>query len=176
MCLFRPVWKAYSSSSYSPIISTRMMNCILLSVLFSFAYLLASLSVSMLQSKDTINSYFSSSHLLKINLRALQRSITLSLGSDRAWTRGLHVEIMLSFGGILKEWEGVYLLTNLSRLWRTTQILIFSLRFVFLKIRHGLGNYANYLYHHYFNVGVICAINYPMFQIYLGTLNLFLTF
>ena len=61
MCLFRPVWKAYSSSSYSPIFSTRMMNCMLLSVLFSFVYLLASLSISMLQSKDNINSYFSSS-------------------------------------------------------------------------------------------------------------------
>ncbi|XP_033137667.1 uncharacterized protein LOC103844149 [Brassica rapa] len=61
MCLFRPLWKAYSLSSYSPIISTRMMNCILLSVLISFVYLIVSLSVSMLQPKDTINAYFSSS-------------------------------------------------------------------------------------------------------------------
>ncbi|XP_006418045.2 uncharacterized protein LOC18994341 isoform X2 [Eutrema salsugineum] len=60
MCLFRPVSKTHSSSS-SSIISTRMINCILLSVLISSVYFLASVSVSRLQSKDSINAYFSSS-------------------------------------------------------------------------------------------------------------------
>nr|VDD41584.1 unnamed protein product [Brassica oleracea] len=81
MCLFRPVWKAYSLSSYSPIISIRMMNCILLSVLISFVYLIVSLSVSMLQPKDTINAYFSSSQNQPQSLTEIDH-IVFGIGSS----------------------------------------------------------------------------------------------
>lgn len=80
MCLFRAASKTHPSSS-SSIISTRMINCILLSVLFFLVYFLASLSVSRLQSKDTINAYFSPSQDRSQSLTKLDH-IVFGIGSS----------------------------------------------------------------------------------------------
>ncbi|KAL0697329.1 hypothetical protein Bca4012_053451 [Brassica carinata] len=58
MCIFQRSSKTHCSSSFSTI-STRMIYCILLSVFTFLVYLL--LSLSLFQSKETINAYFLSS-------------------------------------------------------------------------------------------------------------------
>ncbi|CAA7054118.1 unnamed protein product [Microthlaspi erraticum] len=78
MRLFRPASKTHPSSS---IISTRTINCILLSVLIFLVYFLASLSVSRLQSKDTINAYFSSSQDQSQSLTKIHH-IVFGIGSS----------------------------------------------------------------------------------------------
>ncbi|KAF3571903.1 hypothetical protein F2Q69_00063783 [Brassica cretica] len=92
MRLFRPVSKTHPSSSST--ISARMINCIILSVLISLVYILVSLSVPSLQSKDTIRAYFISAQDHDQSLTEID-NIVFGIGSSTKWwpTRREYVKL-----------------------------------------------------------------------------------
>lgn len=92
MRLFRPVSKTHPSSSST--ISARMINCIILSVLISLVYILVSLSVPRLQSKDTIRAYFISAQDHAQSLTEID-NIVFGIGSSTKWwpTRREYVKL-----------------------------------------------------------------------------------